>query len=93
MIIILLGPPGCGKTILGKNIAIGLGYKWIDVDEHLLEPTWKCTVATKLKALGSKKFLEEESKVLVEAIETFDNDTVISLTGSNTCKTLKLYLL
>ena len=83
MIIILLGLPGCGKTTIGKYLAAELGYKWVDVDDHVLEPVWKCSVASKLKELGSLDFIKEEGKALLGAIESFENDTVISLTGSN----------
>ena len=85
MLIILLGPPGCGKTTTGKKLADVLGFKWIDVDDHLLEPAWKCTVAQKLEALGASEFLKEESRILLEAVDSFDDNTVISLSGSNTC--------
>ena len=98
MIIILLGPPGCGKTTIGRYLGNTLGYNWIDVDDHLLEPEWNCTVAQKLEELGPTRFLEEESNVLLKAIETFADNTVISLTGSNTCsekamRALKVILL
>ena len=96
MIVILLGLPGCGKTTIGKYVADALGYKWIDVDDDILEPAWKCKVSEKLNELGSLKFIEEEGKVLLSAIKNFENDTVISLTGSNplvenTMKALKVH--
>ena len=85
MLIILLGPPGCGKTTIGQNLSMNLGYNWIDVDDHLLEPAWKCTVAQKLEALGPSEFLKEESRILLEAMNSFEDNTVISLSGSSTC--------
>ena len=96
MIVILLGLPGCGKTTIGKYVADALGYKWIDVDDDILEPAWKCKVSEKLNELGSLKFIEEEGKVLLSTIKNFENDTVISLTGSNplvesTMKALKVH--
>ena len=83
MIIILLGLPGCGKTTIGKYLASELGYTWVDVDDHVLEPVWKCSVAAKLDELGSLHFIKEEGKALLGAVRSFENDTVISLTGSN----------
>ena len=83
MIIILLGLPGCGKTTIGRYLAKELGYKWVDVDDDVLEPLWKCSVAAKLKELGSLDFIKEEGKALLGAVKSFENDTVISLTGSN----------
>ena len=85
MLIILLGPPGCGKTTIGKQLADVLEYKWIDVDDHLLEPAWKCTVAERLETLGPSEFLKEESRILLEAVDSFEDKTVISLSGSNAC--------
>ena len=83
MIIILLGLPGCGKTTIGRYLAAELGYKWVDVDDHVLEPVWKCSVSAKLKEWGSLNFIKEEGKALLGAVKVFRNDTVISLTGSN----------
>ena len=83
MIIILLGLPGSGKTSVGKYLATSLSYNWIDVDDHLLEPAWSCSVAAKLKELGSVDFLKEEGRVVYEAVKTFKDNTIISLTGSN----------
>ena len=83
MIIILLGLPGCGKTTIGRYLAKELGYKWVDVDDDVLEPVWRCSVAAKLKEIGSLNFIKEEGKALLGAVKSFENDTVISLTGSN----------
>jgi len=48
MLLLLLGPPGSGKTSLGKLLADRLNYKWVDVDDHVLEPEWRCSVSEKL---------------------------------------------
>ena len=95
MIIALIGLPGSGKTTIGRYLAKEFGYKWIDVDDHVLEPAWNCTVAMKLSELGSCRFIEEEGNVLLSATKTIENNTVISLTGSNplvdkTMKALKV---
>ena len=60
MLILLLGPPGSGKTSLGQMLAERLNYKWVDVDDHLLEPEWRCSVSEKLCQLGDRLFIEEE---------------------------------
>lgn len=31
----LVGMPGSGKTTVGRMLAQGLGYRWIDVDQHI----------------------------------------------------------
>ena len=33
--IILIGMPGCGKTVIGKRLAAILGRKWIDLDRKI----------------------------------------------------------
>ena len=58
MIILLMGPPGSGKTSIGQKLAVRLNYKWIDVDDHVLEPEWKCSVGQKLFQVGEKRFLK-----------------------------------
>ena len=60
MLILLLGPPGSGKTSLGSKLASRLNYKWVDVDDHVLEPEWRCSVSEKLCQLGDRLFIEEE---------------------------------
>ena len=60
MLILLLGPPGAGKTSLGQRLAQRLNYKWVDVDDHVLEPEWRCSVSEKLCQLGDQLFIEEE---------------------------------
>ena len=64
MIILLMGPPGSGKTSIGKKLAERLHYKWIDVDDHVLEPEWKCSVGQKLFQVGEKRFLKVQKPVL-----------------------------
>ena len=83
MLIILLGAPGCGKTSVGEYLANEMGYTWVDVDDHILEPAWKCSVSEKLQALGPQLFLKEEGQILQNSVSMFQPNTVLSLTGSN----------
>ena len=96
MIVILLGLPGCGKTTIGQYVANALGYKWVDIDDHILEPAWNCKISEKLNEVGSLKFIGAEGDVLLHFVKNVENDTVISLTGSNplvanAMKRLKVY--
>ncbi|KAM3860600.1 threonine synthase-like 1 [Diretmus argenteus] len=75
-----MGPPGAGKTTVGRIVARRLGLPVIDVDDDVLEATWKMPVAAKLTAVGGDRFLEEEG----EALCNFSaSGSVVSLTGSN----------
>ncbi|XP_026148079.1 threonine synthase-like 1 [Mastacembelus armatus] len=78
--ILLMGPPGAGKTTVGKIVAHKLGLPVIDVDDDILETTWKMPVAAKLEAVGGERFLEEEGQALCNFSAS---GCVVSLTGSN----------
>ncbi|XP_012670695.2 threonine synthase-like 1 [Clupea harengus] len=78
--IILMGPPGAGKTTVGRLLARRLCMPVIDIDDDVLEKAWLMPVAEKLSQVGGKRFLEEEG----EAVCNFSvSGSVISLTGSN----------
>lgn len=78
--ILLMGLPGAGKTSVGRVVAHRLGVPVIDVDDHILEVTWKMPVADKLAEVGGERFLEEEGRALCKLSTS---GSVISLTGSN----------
>ncbi|KAM3593897.1 uncharacterized protein V6R79_024872 [Siganus canaliculatus] len=78
--LVLMGPPGAGKTTVGRIVAHRLGLPAVDVDDDVLETTWKMSVAAKLAAVGGECFLEEEGQALCNFSAS---GCVISLTGSN----------
>lgn len=78
--IILMGPPGAGKTTVGKIVGQKLGCCFIDVDDDILEKKWNMPVSQKLKDVGKERFLEEEGKALLSLSAS---QSVVSLTGSN----------
>ncbi|KAG9476633.1 threonine synthase-like 1 [Eleutherodactylus coqui] len=78
--LILMGPPGSGKTSVGREIGQKLGCPVIDVDDDVLEKTWNMSVSNKLQDVGDEQFLEEEGKALLKFSAS---GSVISLTGSN----------
>ncbi|XP_044534253.1 threonine synthase-like 1 [Gracilinanus agilis] len=88
--ILLMGPPGAGKTTVGKIIGQKLACGVIDVDNDILETTWNMTVAEKLKEVGHEQFLEEEGKVLLNFVAS---GAVISLSGSNPLHDATMYYL
>ncbi|KAM9165574.1 threonine synthase-like 1 isoform 1-T2 [Pangshura tecta] len=78
--IVLMGPPGAGKTTVGKIVGHKLGCRVIDVDDDVLETTWNMSVTEKLQDVGSRQFIEEEGKALLKFSAS---GSVISLSGSN----------
>ncbi|XP_038147068.1 threonine synthase-like 1 [Cyprinodon tularosa] len=78
--ILLMGPPGAGKTTAGKIVAHKMGLPAIDIDDDVLETAWKMPVAAKLAEVGGKRFLEEEGQALCNFSVS---GCVVSLTGSN----------
>ncbi|XP_029955160.1 threonine synthase-like 1 [Salarias fasciatus] len=78
--ILLMGPPGAGKTTVGKIVASRLGLPVVDIDDDVLEAAWKMPVAAKLAAVGGERFLEEEGQALCNFSAS---RCVVSLTGSN----------
>ncbi|XP_015269786.1 PREDICTED: threonine synthase-like 1 [Gekko japonicus] len=75
-----MGPPGAGKTTVGKIVGQKLGCRFIDVDDNVLEKTWNMPVSEKLKDVGKEQFLEEEGNALLSLSAS---GSVVSLTGSN----------
>ena len=65
---------------MGRALAASLGHRFVDVDDDVLEPTWGCSVADRLRALGDDAFVREEGAALMRFAAT---DSVISLSGSN----------
>ncbi|XP_070842508.1 threonine synthase-like 1 [Chaetodon trifascialis] len=78
--ILLMGPPGAGKTTVGRIVAHRLGLPAVDIDDDVLETTWRMPVAAKLAAVGGERFLEEEGQALCNFSTS---GCVVSLTGSN----------
>ncbi|XP_028660217.1 threonine synthase-like 1 [Erpetoichthys calabaricus] len=78
--LLIIGPPGAGKTTAGRIIGQKLGLPFIDVDDDVLEKTWDMPVSQKLSEVGGERFLEEEGKVLLN-FSSFG--CVISMSGSN----------
>ena len=74
------GPPGSGKTSVGRELARLMNKSLIDIDDNWLEPRWKTSVANKLTKLGDEQFLEAEGQ---ELLAINHQNHIISLTGSN----------
>ncbi len=79
MRIILTGFMGSGKTYIGRELAKKLGYKFIDLDEYIIQKE-KRSIPDIFKEYGEKYFREIEIKYLKETLEGIDN-IVLSLGG------------
>ncbi|XP_059183200.1 threonine synthase-like 1 [Centropristis striata] len=86
--ILLMGPPGAGKTTVGRIVAHRLGLPVVDVDDDVLEKTWRMPVAAKLAAIGGERFLEEEGQALCNFSAS---GCVVSLSGSNPLHTASMH--
>lgn len=82
MKIFLIGFMGCGKSTLGKKLAVKLGYEFIDLD-HLLENHIGTSIAEFFSNYGEVAFRELESEVL-KTFE-FPANTVIATGGGAPC--------
>uniref|UniRef100_A0A8C5PSG5 Threonine synthase like 1 n=1 Tax=Leptobrachium leishanense TaxID=445787 RepID=A0A8C5PSG5_9ANUR len=78
--LILMGPPGSGKTSIGRVLGQKLCCPVLDVDDDILEKTWNMSVSKKLQDVGDEQFLEEEGRALLNFSAS---GSIISLTGSN----------
>jgi len=77
--IVLVGPPGCGKSTIGKILSDCLKKSFLDVDDFM-EAKNQRTVGNILEELGDDDFLDFEEK---ETLKINATNSIISTTGSN----------
>lgn len=70
--IILIGMPGCGKTTIGKQLALELNRAFMDSDLEL-EARYQTTIPEIFKLQGEAVFREYESSVLSDLGKTGGN--------------------
>lgn len=63
--IVLIGMPGCGKTTIGKAVAMETKKKFIDTDDEIVKKTGM-SIPEIFGIYGEKKFREIESQVIKE---------------------------
>ncbi len=82
MRIYLIGFMGCGKTTLGKKLALNLGYEFVDLDKKI-EAETGITIAQYFEQFGEDEFRKMERNVLKNtgSLET----TVIATGGGAPC--------
>jgi len=82
MKIYLIGFMGCGKTTIGKRLAIRLGFDFVDTDE-LFSTVHGCTLKDYFDLYLEEKFREEEQKILYQTQQM--NDVIVSVGGGTPC--------
>lgn len=63
--IVLIGMPGCGKSTVGKQLALELSKKFVDADEEI-ERTAQMSIPDIFQKYGEEYFREIETRVLQE---------------------------
>lgn len=82
MKIYLIGMPGCGKSTLGKELALKLGYNYIDMDNYIEKQA--CMFVDEIfEAYGEEFFRALESNTLKEFLSL---DNVVIATGGGVIK-------
>lgn len=82
--IILIGMPGCGKSVIAKRIAEKTGREIIDTDSEIVN-TAKMSIPEIFERFGEDKFRQFESEAIMNAGKR--SGTVISTGGG--CVTVK----
>ena len=77
MTIVLIGPPGAGKSTVGRRLAKKLGKTFVDVDQRIEEVVGK-PVAEIFADEGEAHFRALEQDATLELLQTYD---VIALGG------------
>ena len=82
-ILFLIGPPGSGKTTVGRV----LGKMWkkpvVDVDDDILEQFWGRPVSQVAQVLSPEDFIRSESMILGAALPRLPRPSILSMSGSN----------
>lgn len=78
MNIIIIGFMGCGKTTIGRKLAVRLGYRFIDTD-HQIEREQNARVKEIFAEKGEIHFRGLETDLLKRLVRT--NNTVIATGG------------
>ena len=76
--VILIGMPGTGKSVVGRDLAERLGYTFIDADDVIVETAGK-TLPEILRTDGLDTFLEIEARVG----ETMEYENTVIATGGS----------
>jgi shikimate kinase len=79
MNILLLGARGCGKTTIGRLLAVGCGRRFVDLDDRVVARFDESTVQAIWATHGEAAWREAEVEALRQTLRT--DDQVIALGG------------
>ncbi len=80
MNIFLYGPPASGKTTLGKRLAEAIGWRFIDLDEAIVQTAGR-PIREIFATDGEPAFRKLEGETLVRAVEESGANTIVALGG------------
>jgi shikimate kinase len=83
MILVIIGYMGCGKSSVGKRLAVHLGYDFKDLDAQI-ESEEANTISEIFSTKGEIYFRKKENSTLKDLIKTSEN-LVIALGGGTPC--------
>ena len=75
--IILFGPPGAGKSTIGRMLAAKLGFDFVDTD-HIIEQRTGADISWIFDVEGEAGFREREHQILAEVSLT---PSIVAATG------------
>ncbi|HYN63967.1 MAG TPA: bifunctional shikimate kinase/3-dehydroquinate synthase [Candidatus Limnocylindrales bacterium] len=75
--IVLVGPPGAGKSSIGRSLAAAMGRRFVDTDELIAGPNGNA--GDRMRALGEPAFRETEARAISDALA--DATAVIATGG------------
>ena len=78
--IVLIGPPGAGKTTCGQFVAAKLGWRFVDTDS-VIEREQGCAVSQYFANHGEDAFRDIESKALLALLDESSDGIVIGTGG------------
>jgi shikimate kinase len=83
MKLVLIGYMGSGKSTVGMELAIALGYKFIDLDSHI-EFLEDKPISEIFKGKGEIYFRKLENRILKDLVSS-ENSVIISTGGGTPC--------
>ncbi len=82
--IYLIGMPGVGKSYWAAQLAVQLGYQFIDLDDIVKVKTGK-TISELFGTVGDAAFRKIERETLQQVMQVFGTDTVVACGGGTPC--------